>query len=91
MEYNLSIRKDNIEAYLDIEYAIQAKLNGLFTFILRVNNGKICDFNVLEYVDARQKYFRLKEIVREEFIVLHYLDKGIGNTPLRPDDSQQSD
>jgi len=74
MEYSLSIRQDNIPAYLDIENEIQLKQNGLFTFILRVNNGKIVDFNVLEYVDARAKYFRLKEIIRQELIIVKELD-----------------
>lgn len=78
MQYELSIRQDNIEAYSDIEHDIQLKQNGLFTFILRINNGKIVDYNVLEYVDVKSKYLRLTEITRTELTVLHCVDKGAG-------------
>jgi hypothetical protein len=88
MRYELSIRQDNIQAYTDIEHDIQLKLNGLFTFILRINNGKIVDYNVLEFVDARTKYLRLKEITREELVIVHHLDQGTGNTAIRPSNFQ---
>lgn len=88
MQYELSIRQDNIQAYLDIEHDIQLKQNGLFTFILRINNGKIVDYNVMEYVDARQKYFRLREITRQELFIVHNLDRGTENASIRADDGQ---
>lgn len=91
MEYNLSIRQDNVEAYLDIEKDIATKKDGLFTFIIRVNNGKICDYNVLEYINARLKYFRLKEITTTEYVILHNSNGGTKNTTIRPDDSELHD
>lgn len=90
MEYNLSIRQDNVEQYLDLQREISEKKNGLFTCIIRVNNGKICDLNMLEYVNARIKYLRLKEIVRTEFTILHSVNKGIGNDAVRSGDSQRN-
>lgn len=91
MQYELSIRQDNIQAYLDIEHDIQSKQNGLFTFILRINNGKIVDYNVMEYVDARQKYFRLREITRQELFIVHNSDRGTENPSIRADDGQHND
>ena len=88
MQYDLSIRQDNIEAYTDIEHDIQLKQNGLFTFILRINGGKIVDYNVLEFVDARTKYFRLKEITYEELTIVHYIDRGVENAAIRPSNIQ---
>ena len=88
MQYDLSIRQDNIEAYTDIEHDIQLKQNGLFTFILRINGGKIVDYNVMEFVDARTKYFRLKEITREEFFIVHNIDRGVENAAIRPSNIQ---
>ena len=86
MEYSLSIRQDNIQAYADIEADIKAKQNGLFTFIIRVNNGKIVDYNVLEYVTAKTKYLRLKELVTEKLIVVHNFNPGTFNNAIRSDD-----
>jgi hypothetical protein len=61
MNYALEIRKSNIPVHLDIERDISLKKNGLFTFTIRVNNGNVCDYNVVEYVDA-SAYLRLKSV-----------------------------
>ena len=68
MKYELSIRDHNIQPHIDIEDDLQTKKNGLFTFILRVNNGNIVDYVVMEYKDARQ-YLVIKKIVIEKFAV----------------------
>uniref|UniRef100_A0A6M3KCK9 Uncharacterized protein n=1 Tax=viral metagenome TaxID=1070528 RepID=A0A6M3KCK9_9ZZZZ len=69
MNYELSISDQNRQAHIDIENDIQKQGNGLFTFIIRVNNGNIVDYNVVEYTNA-SKYLVLKKIVIEEFIVV---------------------
>ena len=52
MQYSLQISRHNQQPHIDIENDIQARKNGLFTFILRINNGSIVDYNVMEYTDA---------------------------------------
>ena len=47
MNYQLNIRDHNRQAHLDIEEEIKHKKNGLFTFILRVNNGNIVDLSLI--------------------------------------------
>jgi hypothetical protein len=86
MQYALSVRKDNIEAYLDIEKSIKEKQNGLLTFIIRVNNGKIVDYNQLEFVDARTKYLQLKKLIITELTILSNSDGGTKDNALRTDD-----
>jgi len=63
MEYELSIRDHNKQAHLDIEKDIKAKGNGLFTFILRVNNGNIVDYNLMEYTSGKTKYLGITKVV----------------------------
>ena len=71
MEYNLSIPKDNLRAHIDIESDINLRKNGLFTFILRVHEGKISDYTLMEIVDAKSKYRGVTTIAVEELIVSH--------------------
>lgn len=61
MQYQLDISKQNIQPHLDIEKEIETTKTGLLTFILRVNNGNVVDFSVVEYVDVVQ-YFVLEQI-----------------------------
>jgi len=62
-KYELSIRKHNIPAHLDIERDIKLKKDGLFTFTLRINGGNIVDYSLMEYVDVKRKYLGLKKVV----------------------------
>lgn len=64
--YQLKIRESNKAAHIDIEKDIQERRNGLFTFTLRVNGGNIADYNVTEYVNAKERYLRLESIVITE-------------------------
>ena len=84
MNYALQIRDHNIQAHLDIENEIQAKKNGLFTCIIRVNNGNIVDSVIMEYADAR-KYLILKKIIIEEFTVPRNYGVGSQSDPVRSD------
>jgi len=59
---------------MDIEKEIQNKKDGLLTFVIRVHNGIISDFNITEYVDVRQ-YFRLKSISFQELSVTRHIVK----------------
>ena len=71
MNYDaVEIRKQNIPVHLDIEKDIQKQKDGLFTFIIKVANGNVADYNVVEYADIR-KYFKLqlKRIVIQELII----------------------
>lgn len=69
------IRKHNLKAHDDIERDIQGQQNGLLTFTLRVNGGNIVDYNVVEYVDARQ-YLRDELVIKESTISLYYRTRG---------------
>ena len=64
MQYNLEIRQHNQQPHADIEGDILTKKNGLFTFILRVNNSNIVDYNVMDYVNGTT-YGSLTRIVKK--------------------------
>lgn len=72
----VEIKQQNIPAHLDIEKDIQEQKDGLFTFILKVANSSIADYNVVEYVTIN-KYLRLKRIVIEE--LTFSCDSQLGN------------
>lgn len=88
MNYELKIREANKQAHIDIEEDIRAKVNGLFTFTLRINNGNIVDYNLTEYVNARQKYLSLKRVVIEEHTITHHIRERSTTNPIRPDNIQ---
>ena len=69
MKYELDIPEANRQAHIDIEKDIMARKNGLFTFVLRVHDGKITDYSLMETVDAKTKYFSIAEITRAQFTV----------------------
>lgn len=88
-QYNLDIKEHNKQAHIDIEHDIQKQQNGLFTFILRVDNNNIVDYNVVSYVDIRD-YLVLKKIVITEFTISHDGTLGSQQNPLRTDNSQRT-
>lgn len=71
MQYALQIREHNRQAHTDIEEDIQERRNGLFTFTLRVNGGNIVDYNLTEYVNARNKYGGIKKVIVQELTVTY--------------------
>jgi hypothetical protein len=79
----VTIPSQNIPAHLDIEKDIQEQKNGLFTFIIKVANGNIADYNVVEYVTIN-KYLRLKRIVITELTI----KRTVEEQPLVPRNSQ---
>jgi hypothetical protein len=79
----------NVEPHLDIEKDIEKQKNGLLTFILRLDNGRIVDYNVVEYADFK-KYFRLKNIIVTELTLTLNPQLGNQGTTVRTDDSQYS-
>ena len=56
MQYELKIPPDNLRAHYDIETDIEKIKNGLMTFVIRVHDGKITDYNLMETVNAKAKY-----------------------------------
>lgn len=70
MQYQLDIAKQNIQPHLDIEKEIETTKTGLLTFILRVNNGNVVDFSIVEYVDVAM-YLILQKVVVQEIAVNH--------------------
>ena len=65
MKYDVvEIKKQHIPVHLDIEKDIQEQKNGLFTFIIKIANGNVADYNVVEYRDIRH-YLKLKKIIIE--------------------------
>ena len=88
MKYQVAIRKHNEKAHLDIESDLSKKKEGVFTFVLRVNNGNIVDYSVVEYVDVT-KYTGLEQIIIEEFtLAFNYQSRG-GGDAVRPDNLQR--
>jgi len=75
MDYSLDIIEHNKQAHIDIESDVKLKADGLFTFTLRVHDGKITDYNLMDYIDAKQKYLSLKRVVTEELAFTHYHHK----------------
>jgi hypothetical protein len=75
MRYVREIKSCNEQAHLDIEQDMQVKKNGLFTFILRVNNGTIVDYNVMECIDAT-KYDGLEQGIIEELTATYHNQSG---------------
>ena len=69
MEYNLSIPEANQQFHIDLEQDIAQRKNGLFTFIVRVHDGAVTDYSLMEYVDAKSKYLSVAEITRTQFVV----------------------
>jgi hypothetical protein len=69
-QYNLNINPHNIEAHTDIEHDIKKQKDGLFTFILRVDNGNIVDYNVVEYIDIA-KYLVLRQVLISQITIIH--------------------
>ena len=68
---------------MDIEQDIQKQKNGLFTFIIKLNDGNITDYSVVEYADIR-KYLVLKKIIVQELTVAHPVNTGDQSNALRP-------
>jgi hypothetical protein len=90
MNYDaVEIRDSNINAHLDIEKDIEKRKNGLFTFTLRVNNGNIVDYNIVEYVNAR-KYFDLKKVIITELSVARNPQLGGAGVAIQPDNGQRT-
>ena len=48
MKDDLQIREGNWQIHRDIDFDILTKKNGLFSFVLRINNCEVCDYIVLE-------------------------------------------
>lgn len=55
--YDMStlLKAHNIEPHKDIALAMLKKKTGLFTFILRINAGRIVDFVEMEYFQYKQE------------------------------------
>jgi len=69
--YELTIPEENKQCHLDIEQDIKDRKEGLFTFTLRIHDGMITDYNLMENINAKIKYLSLKQIVESEFTISH--------------------
>ena len=52
----IKIQPHNRKAHYDIHHDILLKRDGLFTFVVRVNNGQITDYTYLEAVNYGKRY-----------------------------------
>lgn len=84
---DIDIREHNKQAHLDIEKDIEFQQDGLFTFTLRISNGNIVDYAVVEYADSR-KYLKLTKLIIEEYTVPLHPVVGSEKPPIRTDNSQ---
>jgi len=64
---DLSLPVSNLRPHLDIEQDIQAKKNGLITFIIRVHEGIITDYTLMEEVNVKSKYGGVAAIAYEKY------------------------
>jgi len=46
--HEIIVREHNKRVHGDIDQDILRKMNGLFTFVVRINNGNIVDYTALE-------------------------------------------
>lgn len=69
MQYELKIPEENRLPHFDIEKDIEKRGNGMMTFVLRVHEGKITDYSLMETVDAKTKYVQIAKIAWEELTV----------------------
>ena len=46
--HEIIVREHNKQVYNDINNDLLLKKEGLFTFVIRINNGNIVDYTVLE-------------------------------------------
>jgi hypothetical protein len=67
-KYELAIREHNIQAHIDVENDLQLQKNGIFTFVFRVNNGNIVDYNLFENVNSG-KYLNITKITIQEYSI----------------------
>lgn len=89
MIYNLDIKEHNEQVHIDIEHDIQKQRKGLFTFILRIDNGNVVDYNVVSYVDARD-FLVLKKITLTQFTISSHPTNGNQQNPLRTNNGKRA-
>lgn len=81
MQYELNkVREFNLPAHDDIEKDIQDQQNGNFSFVLRINNGNIVDYTVVEYVDVGK--YLASPILIKEFTISRFYRKNGRTNPL---------
>jgi hypothetical protein len=85
MNYDaIEIDERNVIPHIDIEKDIEKKQNGLFTFILRLDEGKITDYNVMEYGNF-SKYLRFKQVTLTELTISRNSELGDKGATIRTD------
>ena len=89
MQYALEIPEYNIQAHVDIESDIQKQRNGLFTFIIRLNNSKVVDYSILSYATARD-YLELKRVIITQFIISRDTPAGNTKDEVGPDNNKHN-
>ena len=80
----------NSKAHIDIENDIQETKDGLFTFILRINNGEIVDYNRIEHI-AASYYAGIEQEIITELTATYDNRSGTEESPVRDGDIQRSD
>ena len=88
MTYDFDIRESNIPAHIDIEKEIDNKREGVFTFIIKVNNGNIVDLVIMEYADARE-YLAIKKVTIQEHTIAYNRRVGSQAYAIRADNFQR--
>lgn len=57
---DITLTETNTPVHLDVEEYIRNSKNGQMTFTIRLNNGTVVDFNKIDYIDVKTKYFGVK-------------------------------
>ena len=54
LPYELHIKVNNQQFHIDLDADLLLKKDGLFSFIIKVNEGNIVDYVVLDYDDFKE-------------------------------------
>ena len=81
MIHDLIIRESNKDAHYDIQRDMLEQKDGIFTFIIKVSGGNICDY-------VRMQTKRFNTINEEWDIIPRYAWKGGGGDAIWHDDLQ---
>lgn len=65
MKYGITLNPNNLQAHLDIEEDIATQKNGIFTVVIKLNRGNICDYVNYQNFTTRNTQFTATPVNRE--------------------------
>ena len=68
MKYGIKLNPNNLQAHLDVEEDIAKQKNGIFTLVIKVNRGNICDYVQYQNTITRNTQFTATLTHRETHV-----------------------